>query len=641
MQSRLAMTGADLGTRFSNWSEAVSVMSDNWRTSLFGMGIGSYPETYQLLSLQTNKPAVHRFETEADNTYLQIGHGATFYVEQVVSPTPQSEYQISLRARAQFGDASLNVLLCDRTFLRGFGCQSVTFNLDASQGQWQQLQATLNSINVGANKLRVSKLSLENAGSGASIDVDNIEMISSNGTNMLTNGNFQSGADRWYFSSPNNFAPWRVENLFLHVYFEQGWIGLLMFCLLVTSVISRLARLAWQGKSFALALLAGVAGFLAVGGFDSMFDAPRLILLFGLLVAASGTVYGQPAKIIVDKGPPKAPVNIQTPSTSASRQRETAVDSRLPSSLGWRKLAAAMAWKLLFLAVAIFLFTRLPFVPYNIRELPNPFHPLIAPLLLAAFIFWTFGVPGVIARWLAGTGPSGAWLPLIIVCHGLTSWVMLHFAVLPESIHDVIGSPTLQWAGQTEYVARFVPLVSVLTLQIVGGALLANAGAVRRAAALLWWVLASILLLPLQYLVIVEQAATDNLTELMANGASGGAFLMMALYLLLIGFVGSLLAASHFRSDPSRIFIVLAVVALSLPAGYVLVDAGTASVIVKEQKVFSALQFLLSPDRTHYAAGLTLWLRFAIAHLGLVLLIAFTQHTIWMGSHQQVVKNPP
>jgi hypothetical protein len=41
--------------------------------------------------------------------------------------------------------------------------------------------------------------------------------------------------------------------------------------------------------------------------------------------------------------------------------------------------------------------------------------------------------------------------------------------------------------------------------------------------------------------------------------------------------------------------------------------------------VFSAMQFMFSTDRTHYAQGPALLVRFAIFHVGAVMLLAWAQ----------------
>ena len=634
MQSRLATTGTDLGIRTSHWNDSISIMTDNWSTSLFGMGLGRYPETYLLLSREKSKPATHRFETERGNTFLRIHHGATLYIEQIVTVEPRRDYKIVLKARTQGRNAAVNALLCDRTFLQGFGCQSVTFQLAGEAGKWQQMQAGLNSASLGENRLRITKFALENASSDTPIDVDEVALIDSDGTDHLVNGSFQAGADRWFFSSPYNHLPWHIKNLWLEIFFEQGWVGLSMFCALIAATITRLALLACRGQTFAAVLLAGLVGFLVVGAFDSLFDAPRLTLTFGLLIAAAGinttrsqAVAAQPRPTIVTRMPPITGGLEAAALASANVSAET---------MPVRRTTLNIITGVLLLAIFIAVVTRLPFVPYNIRELPNEFHPLLAPVLLAAFVFWAFGFPAIAARWLTVAKNRGAAYPLLVAGHGLIGWAILQFAVLPESIHDVIGSPVLHWPWQTEYIARFVPLLSVLSVQLTGGALIAAAvTGSRMATAPLWWIVSATVLFPIQYWVIVSQAATDNLTELMAANASVGACLFLSLYLALIGINGSLLASLRSGANLGRVGLVLACLVFSLPLGYLLITAGAEPVIIKEQKAFSALQFLISTDREHYAIGPELWIRFAAVHLATICLTALSQYPVWWGFQQR------
>ena len=65
----------------------------------------------------------------------------------------------------------------------------------------------------------------------------------------------------------------------MHVLFEQGWVGLLLFLGLSGYALFRLAGEAWRGQRLAWTLLASLSGLLTVGVFDSLFDAPRLATL--------------------------------------------------------------------------------------------------------------------------------------------------------------------------------------------------------------------------------------------------------------------------------------------------------------------------------------------------------------------------
>ena len=626
MQARFATTAVDMKVRTGHWNDAIRIMDDGWRTAMFGMGVGRYPETYALHSSERDRPAVYHLAMEGANAFLRIGSGMPLYIEQVVQIQPNRDYAVVLKARTSSAAGTLNVLLCARTFFYGTGCQSATFRVTGAVPAWQSLRATINSRGLGENLLQVVKLSLENAGSDVPIDVDDVELVDASGKNLVANGGFEGGHDHWFFSSALTHLPWHIKNLWLQVFFEQGWIGFVLFAALSTAALARLARLAWGGEIFATGLLAGMAGFLAVGTFDSVFDAPRLTLLYFLLVATTGAVAALPS----------ASKNISAPMVAGRRMRVPNRPGAMESGqvlvpvLEWRRTALHGFAVTLILAAVIAVVTRLPFLPYNVRELPNPFHPLAAPLVLATFLVWAFGFPVVIARWLAIANRRGASYPLVVAFHGLLAWAMLHFAVLPESIHDVVGSPVLKWPWETEMIARFVPLFSVISVQLTGGVLIAAVFTGNRIGlAILWWLLAAALLFPIQYWAVVSVAATDNITELIADNASVASCLMLSTYLLLVGMSGSLLAASCNVADGRRVAFALGMVAASLPIGYLCLSTGTEAVIIKDKKIFSALQFLLSTDRSHYAAGTELVIRYAVAHLGLVLGTALAQYVFW------------
>lgn len=72
----------------------------------------------------------------------------------------------------------------------------------------------------------------------------------------------------------------------MQILFEQGWLGVIALALLVLTVFARLAPRMWNGDLFSGTLLAAICAYLALGFFDSTFDAPRLTALFLVLVFA-------------------------------------------------------------------------------------------------------------------------------------------------------------------------------------------------------------------------------------------------------------------------------------------------------------------------------------------------------------------
>ena len=112
------------------------------------------------------------------------------------------------------------------------------------------------------------------------------------GTELVKNGSFDAGMDEWFFSTDNHL-PWHFKNLWLQLYFEQGLIGLILFIALLGSTGKSLLR-RYREKDFPSALLASsMTGFLTVGVVDSLFDSPRMAVMFYCLITC---VLIQPSK---------------------------------------------------------------------------------------------------------------------------------------------------------------------------------------------------------------------------------------------------------------------------------------------------------------------------------------------------------
>jgi O-antigen ligase len=117
---------------------------------------------------------------------------------------------------------------------------------------------------------------------GATIELDNLELIDGTGQNKLRNGDFSQAQDFWFFSSDRDHLPWHIKNLFLNVLFDQGLLGLLAFLLFFVAAAMRALKYV-HDTVYAPYLLSALAGFFVVGLFDSLLDVPRLATLFFLM----------------------------------------------------------------------------------------------------------------------------------------------------------------------------------------------------------------------------------------------------------------------------------------------------------------------------------------------------------------------
>ncbi|MFZ1810533.1 MAG: VanZ family protein, partial [Candidatus Nitrotoga sp.] len=289
-QARMSQAEADMGIRLAHWSSALQMRDPGWSTALLGMGIGRYPETYSWRSKES-LAATYRLGSETGNIFLRLGMGSPLYIEQFVTIEPHSNYLLNLNARSDQPNTQITVSICEKWLLTSARCAFKLIDVTGN-GQWQSLQANLQSDEVGSGPwyaARPVKLSIYNSNTqtNAVIDVDNVRLQAANGDDLLTNGAFSLGLDRWFFTVDND-RPWHIWSLPIQVQFDQGWLGLVALSLFVAFGLWRAGRNAWRGDAMAGAILASSVGFLVIGIFDSLVDSPRILMLFLLLIGFCG-----------------------------------------------------------------------------------------------------------------------------------------------------------------------------------------------------------------------------------------------------------------------------------------------------------------------------------------------------------------
>lgn len=282
-QDRMSQVGADMKKRQGHWADALHMRDADWATTVFGMGMGRYPETHYWRSDESHA-APYRLGTEASNTFLRLGSGNPLYMEQFVAIKPQQDYALSLAVRSNQPNAAVTVSICEKWLLTSAHCVFKTLDV-TGDGRWQSVQAVLPSGEVGSSRgyvARPVKLSIYNASSHAAIEVDTLHLRAADGSELLRNGDFSHGLERWFFSVDND-RPWHIWSLPIQVLFDQGWLGSVALILLVALGLWRAGRNAWRGDAMAGSMLAASVGFLVIGSLDSLVDSPRLLLLFLLL----------------------------------------------------------------------------------------------------------------------------------------------------------------------------------------------------------------------------------------------------------------------------------------------------------------------------------------------------------------------
>ena len=287
IQKRFETTSRDIDTRWQHWAEAVDMMDGNFQTWLFGMGLGSYPREFAALSHGRVKPATYQYMTEGNDTFVRLFGGDSLYLGQRVSLLPGRKYIIKYAVRSENERAKLTTPVCQKSLLHSFQCAWSSQPIGNTAGKWVGFEKTFQSRELGQGnpfyQRRPVEFALYNGLPDSFIDVDNIQLIDENGNEFLKNGNFERGNDHWFFTVDNHM-PWHIKNLWVHLFFEQGWLGLILFNLILIAAVIHLVKKIMLGRIIPVVLLGSLAGFLTVGLVGSLFDSPRITLIFLLII---------------------------------------------------------------------------------------------------------------------------------------------------------------------------------------------------------------------------------------------------------------------------------------------------------------------------------------------------------------------
>ena len=289
LKQRFTQTEADAQTRFAHWTHALGLLQNDWGERLFGAGLGTFPGRYFYANFDSSL-GNYRYQTEGSNRYLSLNSGGTLYMAQSVAVAPGTPYTLELDVRSNDQTKQLDVPICEKKLLNSHLCQWLSVPVASGKG-WQHQSIVFSSDQVGQGAWwakRPVQLSLYNPQDKGVVDVDNIRLLDRGGANLISNGDFAQGGDYWFFKSGNHL-PWHTKNMWIHLAFEQGLVGLAIFCVLIIAAVWRLMRGSWAGEPLATVWLAGISGLLTIGFVDSLLDTPRLAMLLVLALLAGAS----------------------------------------------------------------------------------------------------------------------------------------------------------------------------------------------------------------------------------------------------------------------------------------------------------------------------------------------------------------
>jgi len=306
MGDRFSTGGHDLDGRVSHWklgADMLQTPADWW----LGKGEGRFVANQFLMGDPKQHPGDYRLLHEGDSSFLRLtgglhtlGWGELFRVTQrVAEPTMPLKMRAQVRTAMAVG---LHFEVCEKHLLYNQNCLSSKAALKAAPGQWQSVDVTFAGTGVSRGTFYAPRLlafSMAMETSGGIADLDKIELTGPDGHNLLANGDFSGGMAHWFFSSDRHHLPWHIKSMFMHVLFDQGIAGLVLWSLLLGGALVRLSVGKANRHPLAPAFAASLVGFTVVGLFDSLLDVPRVAVMFYFIMLAALVLQAKPKKVLL------------------------------------------------------------------------------------------------------------------------------------------------------------------------------------------------------------------------------------------------------------------------------------------------------------------------------------------------------
>ncbi|NIB43111.1 right-handed parallel beta-helix repeat-containing protein [Pseudomaricurvus alkylphenolicus] len=290
IQSRFTTTFDDLNTRFEHWSHVANIMDSDVSTQMFGMGKGRFPITYYW-----NRPKGDHYpqlthEITNDETFVRLSRSGTagnLFLRQRFVITEPGPYRLHIQLKPlEARKESLLMEVCERLVFQAFReCRWYKVKTSADNTTWEEHSRNININRLGKTYwygTRPVEIAILNRGIKQGIDIKQVQLLTPGGKQLFSNTDFSSGLDHWSVYSGDHLA-WHVKNIWVDAYFEGGWLGLASFLLLLLGLTAKLWIQISRGNFLAGAAASALVGGLMVGLFDSLFDDPKITLLFFLL----------------------------------------------------------------------------------------------------------------------------------------------------------------------------------------------------------------------------------------------------------------------------------------------------------------------------------------------------------------------
>lgn len=289
VRMRFASTAADWNTRVEHWQKILDVIAaSDWKQRYLGHGLGTYPTVIRKASGLPPQPIAM-----IDNHTVKLYAGEQIYLEQWIEP--HIEFPITATVNCvKSEDCRVHVLVCRKILLQSFECtqgELLPLASAKSELQFEFPASAPHAMNAGTQLWRrmcptTFGFSISGA-PGEFVSISNVRVSDARGISLIENGDFQRGSQRWFFTCDNHLI-WRAKNMWLNQAVEMGWLGVAALAVLVFGTLGYMLRGIWiQRQWHAVLSLWSLLGFLLMGLFGSLLDAPWLLTFFLVVSALS------------------------------------------------------------------------------------------------------------------------------------------------------------------------------------------------------------------------------------------------------------------------------------------------------------------------------------------------------------------
>lgn len=320
---------------------------------------------------------------------------------------------------------------------------------------------------------------------------------------------------------------------------------------------------------------------------------------------------------------------------------------------GIRSGVLAMLATVFAIAIGLKLMLHLPNIPYNVRELFRGDGNLVVLVVFAMAILWIGAGAAWFGRRLAvERHPEFVASPLLVLV-SMVSLALVWSSATTESVGDIVGASNRFWFVTKEnvwgevwrdifltidtpdligfietcvrYWALYSPVVIFLGMMVFARERWKSS--LSTPASTLPLLIVLLLVLWLCKAICFDWSSTDNLNELIARdgewGWGGGGFLYCLLFLVCLN---ALAVAELPGRSRRRVLVVLLSSIAAVPLGWWLLNHGLDEAIEKYEQIFSGVQFLLGPDRSHLLNQDVLFWRWCVVQLAVVATMGLGVH---------------